>query len=68
MMFYSYLHHHLPVHGLKTRYQYLEVYCAWGKHHKREIESMAYFDESEVEVLSGPTAEFVAKWWKERGD
>ena len=32
-MFYSYLHHHLPVHGPRTRYQYLEVYCAWGKHH-----------------------------------
>ena len=39
-----------------------------GKTSQEEIESMAYFDESEVEVLSGPTAEFVAKWWKERGD
>ena len=39
-----------------------------GKTSLEEIQSIAYFDESEVEVLKGPTADFVAKWWKERGD
>ena len=39
-----------------------------GKTSLEEIKSMHYFDESEVEVLKGPTADFVAKWWKERGD
>ena len=39
-----------------------------GKTSLEEIESMDYFDESEVEILKGPTAEFVAKWWKERRD
>lgn len=39
-----------------------------GKTSLEEIESMGYFDESEVEVLQGPTAEFVANWWKERRD
>ena len=39
-----------------------------GKTSLEEIESMDYFDESEVEVLQGPTAEFVANWWKMRRD
>jgi uroporphyrinogen-III synthase len=39
-----------------------------GKTSLEEIESMDYFDESEVEILKGPTAEFVANWWKERRD
>ena len=39
-----------------------------GKTSLEEIESMDYFDESEVEVLQGPTAEFVANWWKKRRD
>ena len=39
-----------------------------GKTSLEEIKSMHYFDESEVEVLKGPTADFVTKWWKERGD
>lgn len=39
-----------------------------GKTSLEEIESMGYFDESEVEVLQGPTAEFVANWWKKRRD
>jgi len=39
-----------------------------GKSSLEEIESMDYFDESEVEILKGPTAEFVAHWWKERRD
>ena len=37
-----------------------------GKTSLEEIKSMHYFDESEVEVLKGPTADFVTKWWKER--
>ena len=39
-----------------------------GKTSLEEIESMDYFDESEVEILQGPTAEFVANWWKKRRD
>ena len=39
-----------------------------GKTSLEEIESMDYFDKSEVEILQGPTAEFVANWWKERRD
>ena len=39
-----------------------------GKTSLEEIKSMHYFDESEVEILKGPTADFVTKWWKERGD
>ena len=39
-----------------------------GKTSLEAIESMGYFEDSEVEILKGPTAEFVAKWWKERRD
>ena len=39
-----------------------------GKTSLEEIESMDYFDKSEVEILQGPTAEFVANWWKKRRD
>ena len=40
-----------------------------GKASQEEIGSLQYFANSEVEVLQGPTAEFVANWWKlKRGD
>jgi len=35
-----------------------------GKASQEEIESLEDFANSTVEVLQGPTAEFVAKWWK----
>ena len=37
-----------------------------GKSSLEEITSLPYFAESTVEVLQGPTAKFVAKWWKTR--
>ena len=40
-----------------------------GKSSLEEIDSLDYFSESTVEILQGPTAEFVSKWWKtKRGD
>ena len=40
-----------------------------GKSSLEEIDSLGYFRESTVEILKGPTAEFVSKWWKtKRGD
>ena len=40
-----------------------------GKASLAEIDSLGYFADSTVEILQGPTSEFVAKWWKEnRGD
>ena len=40
-----------------------------GKSSLAEIDSLGYFADSTVEILQGPTSEFVAKWWKEnRGD
>lgn len=40
-----------------------------GKASLAEIDSLGYFDESTVEILQGPTSDFVTKWWKEnRGD
>ena len=40
-----------------------------GKSSLAEIDSLGYFTDSTVEILQGPTSEFVAKWWKEnRGD
>ncbi len=40
-----------------------------GKSSQEEIESMDYFADSKVEILKGPTAEFLSKWWKEsRGE
>ncbi len=40
-----------------------------GKASQEEIESLQDFANSTVEVLQGPTAEFVAKWWNSaRGD
>lgn len=35
-----------------------------GKTSREEIASMDYFSGSTVEVLQGPTAKFIAKWWK----
>jgi uroporphyrinogen-III synthase len=35
-----------------------------GKTSREEIVSMEYFSDSTVEVLQGPTAKFIAKWWK----
>ena len=40
-----------------------------GESSLAEIDSLGYFTDSTVEILQGPTSEFVAKWWKEnRGD
>ena len=40
-----------------------------GKSSLEEIDSLGYFTSATVEILQGPTAEFVAKWWnRERGD
>ena len=40
-----------------------------GKSSLAESDSLGYFTDSTVEILQGPTSEFVAKWWKEnRGD
>ena len=40
-----------------------------GKSSLEEINSLGYFSESTVEILNGPTAEFVSKWWKtKKGD
>ena len=40
-----------------------------GKSSLEAINSFDYFAGSKVEVLQGPTSDFVAKWWKEnRGD
>jgi len=40
-----------------------------GKSSLEEINSLEYFSDSTVEILQGPTSDFVAKWWKEnRGD
>ena len=40
-----------------------------GKSSLQEIESLGYFADSTVEILQGPTSDFVTKWWKEnRGD
>jgi len=36
-----------------------------GKTSREEIASMEYFSESTVEVLQGPTAKFIANWWKD---
>ena len=36
-----------------------------GKSSLAEIDSLGYFDESTVEILQGPTSDFVTKWWKE---
>ena len=35
-----------------------------GKASQEEIDSLDYFSKSTVEILQGPTAEFVSKWWK----
>jgi uroporphyrinogen-III synthase len=35
-----------------------------GKSSLEEIDSLGHFSESTVEILKGPTAEFVSKWWK----
>ena len=37
-----------------------------GKSSLEEINSLGYFSESTVEILNGPTAEFVSKWWKNK--
>jgi hypothetical protein len=37
-----------------------------GKSSQEEIASLPHFAESKVEILQGPTAKFVAKWWKTR--
>ena len=40
-----------------------------GRSSLQEIESLEYFANSTVEILQGPTSDFVTKWWKEnRGD
>jgi hypothetical protein len=40
-----------------------------GKASREMIESLPYFEKSTVEVLQGPTVEFISKWWKEnRGE
>ncbi len=40
-----------------------------GRSSLEEINSLDYFSKSTVEILSGPTSEFVSKWWKtKRGD
>jgi uroporphyrinogen-III synthase len=40
-----------------------------GKSSLQEIESLGYFAGSTVEILQGPTSDFVTKWWKKnRGD
>jgi len=40
-----------------------------GKSSLEEIESSEYFSSSKVEILSGPTSDFVTEWWKQnRGD
>ena len=40
-----------------------------GKSSLEEINSLGYYSESTVEILNGPTAEFVSKWWKtKKGD
>ena len=36
-----------------------------GKASQEEINSLGYFSNSTVEILQGPTAEYVSKWWKE---
>ena len=35
-----------------------------GKASLAEIDSLGYFEESTVEILQGPTSDFVTKWWK----
>ena len=35
-----------------------------GKASLAEIDSLGYYDESTVEILQGPTSDFVTKWWK----
>ena len=35
-----------------------------GKASQEEIDSLGYFSKSTVEILQGPTAEYVSKWWK----
>ncbi len=40
-----------------------------GKSSLEAIGSLDYFEGAQVEVLQGPTSDFVAKWWKQnRGD
>ncbi len=40
-----------------------------GKASREAIESLPYFQNATVEILQGPTAEFIARWWKtNRGD
>ena len=40
-----------------------------GKTSLEEIESLGYFSNSKVEILKGPTSDFVTEWWKQnRGD
>ena len=40
-----------------------------GKSSLEEIDSLGYFSSATVEILKGPTAEFVANWWnRKRGD
>ena len=39
-----------------------------GKASQEEIESLQDFADSEVEILQGPTADFITSWWKKRGE
>ena len=40
-----------------------------GKSSLEAIGSLDYFEGAQVEVLQGPTSDFVTKWWKQnRGD
>jgi hypothetical protein len=36
-----------------------------GQTSLEEIKSLSCFDDSTVEVLEGPTAEFLSTWWNE---
>ena len=39
-----------------------------GQSTKEHIETLPQFSQSVVEVLDGPTAEFISKWWNKRGE
>ena len=39
-----------------------------GQSTKEHIETLPQFSQSVVEVLDGPTAEFISEWWNKRGE
>jgi hypothetical protein len=39
-----------------------------GESTKAQLEKMEQFSESNVQVLKGPTADYITQWWNETGE